>query len=97
MMASAAAPDRGAVGRRQTVPWRGRRRRLWFGLLTILGLAERGYFIPRLQIGRNLTESLQFGAYRNVFEAKVYDGERLGLGADRVDVVFELRGSRRKR
>ena len=25
---------------------RARRRRLWFGLLTVLGLAERGYFIP---------------------------------------------------
>ncbi len=46
MTTSAAAPDRGAVGRRQTMPWRGRRRRLWFGLLTVLGLAERGYFIP---------------------------------------------------
>ena len=46
MMTSAAAPDRGAARRRQTMSWRGRRRRLWFGLLTILGLAERGYFIP---------------------------------------------------
>ena len=33
------------------VPWparmgRGSRRRLWFGLLTVLGLAQRGFFIP---------------------------------------------------
>jgi Methyltransferase domain len=27
-------------------PARGRRRKLWFGLLTVLGLAERGFFIP---------------------------------------------------
>lgn len=56
---------------------------------------DRGDFVPRLQIGRTLVESLQFGAYRKVFEAQVYDGPKLGLGADRVDVVFELRGSRR--
>jgi hypothetical protein len=28
------------------VPSRGRRRKFWFGLLTVLGLAERGFFIP---------------------------------------------------
>lgn len=59
--------------------------------------AGRGDFMPRLQIGRTLMENLQFGAYRKVFEAKVYDGKTMGLGADRIDVVFERRGSRRKR
>jgi hypothetical protein len=28
------------------VPGRGRRRRTWFGLLTVLGLAKRGFYIP---------------------------------------------------
>ena len=27
-------------------PLRGRYRHLWFGLLTVLGLARRGFFIP---------------------------------------------------
>jgi len=57
---------------------------------------DRGDFLPRLMTGRTLTESLRFAAYRKVFEAKVYDGRSLGLGADRVNVVFELRGSRRR-
>ena len=35
---------------------RARRRRLWFGLLTVLGLAERGFFIP-YRYAANLTAS----------------------------------------
>jgi arabinofuranosyltransferase len=57
---------------------------------------DRGDFIPRLGIGRTLLQTLQFAAYHKVFEAKVYDGKMLALGPDRIDVVFELRGSRRR-
>jgi len=59
--------------------------------------ADRGDFVPRLPVARTIVQSLQFGAYRKVFEAKVYDGAALGLGPNRIDVVFELRGSRRRR
>ncbi len=58
---------------------------------------DRDEFAPRLSVASTLVQTLQFAAYRKVFEAKVYDGQELGLGADRIDVVFELRGSRRAR
>ena len=35
-----------------------------------------------------MMSNLAFGAYREVFRARVYDGRATGLGRDRVDVVF---------
>lgn len=48
-----------------------------------------GSFVPRLGIGGWIMADLQFAEFREVFRARVYDGEATGLGRDRVDVVFE--------
>jgi hypothetical protein len=48
-----------------------------------------GAFMPRLGIGGWLMADVQFAEFREVFRARVYDGEATGLGRDRVNVVFE--------
>jgi arabinofuranosyltransferase len=49
----------------------------------------RGMFVPRLGIGTWVMANSAFSNYREVFRARVYDGQATGLGRDRVDVVFE--------
>ena len=67
MTMSAAAPDRGAAQPRLVMESRARRRRLWFGLLTVLGLAERGFFIPHRHAGARRGPS-ERPAYRAIEE-----------------------------
>ncbi|MFQ5775761.1 MAG: class I SAM-dependent methyltransferase [Kiloniellaceae bacterium] len=46
------AHDPGAVSRPPRMSGRARRRRLWFGLLTVLGASRRGFFIPHRYAAR---------------------------------------------
>jgi hypothetical protein len=48
-----------------------------------------GGFVPRLGIGGWMMDNVAFADYREVFRARVYDGDTTGLGRDRVEVVFE--------
>jgi len=48
-------------------------------------------FVPRLGIGTWMMSNRAFGDYREVFRARVYDGQATGLGRDRIEIVFERR------
>jgi len=52
----------------------------------------RGLFVPRVEIGRALVRHRDWGFYRAVLEAPVYDGKSLGLGHDRTNVLFLREG-----
>jgi hypothetical protein len=53
---------------------------------------SRGRLVPRVEIGRALVRHRDWGRYRAVLEAPVYDGESLGLGHDRTNVLFVREG-----
>jgi hypothetical protein len=59
-------------------------------------VGERSVFVPRLPVARALVENLQFSRYASVHQATVYRAEDIGVGADRVDVVFERRDRKRR-
>ncbi|MEE8312205.1 MAG: hypothetical protein V3R77_08105, partial [Candidatus Binatia bacterium] len=48
-----------------------------------------GALTPRLGIGTWLMRNPAWSQYRRVYSAVVYEGSELGLGADRVDLVYE--------
>jgi len=52
----------------------------------------RGRLVPRVEIGRALVRHRDWGRYRAVLEAPVYDGESLGLGHNRTNVLFVREG-----
>jgi hypothetical protein len=49
----------------------------------------QGRFVPRLVTGKWLIEHPEWDRYQRVFAAPVYDGAALGLGPDRINVIFE--------
>lgn len=49
---------------------RARRRRIWFGLLTVLGVAERGYFIPHRYAAKGAKSRAGYPEIEDLFESR---------------------------